>query len=381
MRFLIASPPPGERPDAQFVHETARLLHQRGHEVLLVYFNRPPATAELPWYAEAGVRWAFWRRADGVVRRLPELRRIMAGFRPDLAEFHFSATAPGLAVAWSLHVPRRVAWYHSSLEFARSIYPGSRLSFQMHFTLERLARRTATHHVVLSRSSRDEYVRAYGVPAARVTTHALGVDLTGIASFLTGKPATRTAGAVAEPCLVCLSRLARLKGQYLLVQALPDLLPAFPRLRLIFAGPGDPGVLRQLALRLGVADHCEFRGELPRPEAIRLLHRADVALFPSQAEAFGLVTLESMACGTPLIASALGAAGDIVEDGKTGILVRTAAAAAWGQAIAGLLRDSALRSGIAAGAWQKVREYDLPRRVAAYADWLEVTAQQPATAT
>src|SRR5665647_118541 len=113
MRFLIASPPPGERPDAQFVHETARLLRARGHEVLLVYFNRPPTAAEEPWYREADVRWVYWRRDGNSLRRLLALKRIIAQFRPDLAEFHFSATTPGLIAARLAGVRCRVAWYHS----------------------------------------------------------------------------------------------------------------------------------------------------------------------------------------------------------------------------------------------------------------------------
>ncbi|MDX1747212.1 MAG: glycosyltransferase, partial [Halobacteriales archaeon] len=92
--------------------------------------------------------------------------------------------------------------------------------------------------------------------------------------------------------------------------------------RLLIAGTGraEPS-LRRLAEDLGIGDRIEFLGYVPEEDLPGLYSSADITLFPPTYEGFGLVFLESMACGTPVVAPAVGGVPDVVTDGVDGCIV------------------------------------------------------------
>src|SRR5205085_11544142 len=79
--------------------------------------------------------------------------------------------------------------------------------------------------------------------------------------------------------------------------------------------------LQHLAARLGIADRCSFVGAVPHEELPRYYSAADVTVMPSSYESFGLVAVESLASGTPVVATRVGGLTSIVRDGETGLLV------------------------------------------------------------
>jgi phosphatidyl-myo-inositol dimannoside synthase len=108
-----------------------------------------------------------------------------------------------------------------------------------------------------------------------------------------------------------------------LVAALPLIRRQVPeaRLRVIGGGP-ELEALRDQARRLGLADHIRFAGSVPGDEALRRAYfQAHVFCLPSRQEGFGIVFLEAMAAGLPIVAARAGAAPEVVEDGRTGLLV------------------------------------------------------------
>src|SRR5207237_9553082 len=110
-------------------------------------------------------------------------------------------------------------------------------------------------------------------------------------------------------------RLALQKGQRHLIAAMPLLLERVPRAHLVLAGRGDPeGYLRDLALEVGVAERVHVLG--PRKDVPALMHALDVFAMPSIWEGFGLVLLEAMAAGRPIVASQVATIPEIVMDGE-----------------------------------------------------------------
>jgi len=136
-------------------------------------------------------------------------------------------------------------------------------------------------------------------------------------------------------------RLALQKGQRHLIAAMPLLLERVPRARAIIAGGGDlEDYLRDLANEMGVADRVHVLG--PRKDVPALMHAIDVFVMPSIWEGFGLVLLEAMAAGRPIVASRVATIPEVVADGESGLLVPAGDPLALATALAELAEQPAL---------------------------------------
>ena len=119
---------------------------------------------------------------------------------------------------------------------------------------------------------------------------------------------------------------------------MPLLLERVPRAHAVIAGSGDlEEYLRDLALEVGVADRVHVLG--PRRDVPALMHAIDVFAMPSIWEGFGLVLLEAMAAGRPIVASRVATIPEVVVDGETGVLVPPGDPLALAEALAGLARE------------------------------------------
>ena len=114
----------------------------------------------------------------------------------------------------------------------------------------------------------------------------------------------------------------RYKGMDTLITALPRLLTRWPELQLVLVGTGDDrGWLEDLTEKNGVLRHVHFLTGLSYSELAACYSACEIFALPSRGEGFGLVYLEAMACGKPVIGGAHGGAPEIIEDGVTGYVV------------------------------------------------------------
>lgn len=151
-------------------------------------------------------------------------------------------------------------------------------------------------------------------------------------------------------------RLVHEKGFHLLVEAIPYILSEFPDTQFVIAGRGPEAAhLAQQARELGVADQVHFPGFISDEERDCLYHVAACAVFPSLYEPFGIVALEAMAAGCPVVVTEVGGLREVVRHGKTGITVYPddAQSLAWG--VLHTLRNPALAAVRADQARQMVR--------------------------
>jgi phosphatidylinositol alpha-1,6-mannosyltransferase len=148
----------------------------------------------------------------------------------------------------------------------------------------------------------------------------------------------------------------RYKGADTLLSALPRVLQTVPDAVLVLVGDGeDRPRLEHLARESGVADRTRFLSGLTQEELFACYAHCDVFALPSRGEGFGLVFLEAMAHGKPVIGGAHGGTPDVVEDGVTGVLVPHGDAALLSGALESLLADPARASEMGARGRERVR--------------------------
>ncbi len=222
-----------------------------------------------------------------------------------------------------------------------------------------------------------QLVDHYGADPARTLVIPPGVDLD---RFAPGdRAAARRAVGAPDDALVLLfvGRIQPLKAPDVLLGAAAELLARDPGLRrrlrvhVVGAPSGSgleaPGQLQELAVRLGISDVVHFYPP-QRPERLVQHYRAaDVTVVPSHNESFGLVALEAQACGTPVVAAAVGGLPTAVRDGSSGVLVTGHDPAGYAAAIGAVL---ARRELLGAGARRHAARFSWDRTadalVAAY---------------
>ena len=157
--------------------------------------------------------------------------------------------------------------------------------------------------------------------------------------------AARILGPDHRPTVVIVGRMSiteRYKGHDELLETWPRVVSAVPRARLLVVGRGDDADrLKAKAGALALGDAAQFTGFVPDGALRELLTRSDVFAMPSRGEGFGLAYLEAMRRGLPCIGSDADAAGEVIADGKTGIIVRDRDLPMLADAIIRLLRDPA----------------------------------------
>jgi glycosyltransferase involved in cell wall biosynthesis len=147
----------------------------------------------------------------------------------------------------------------------------------------------------------------------------------------------------------------RYKGVDLLIQAVSRLVPSVPDLSLVVIGDGtDRSRLERVAQELGVRDRVHFLGNVPGGTLAAAYRRCDVFAMPSAGEGFGLVFLEAMAFGKPVIGGAHGGTPDVIEDGLTGYLVRHGDLDRLARVLERLLTDDGLRKEMGRRAQERV---------------------------
>ncbi|WP_121192268.1 D-inositol-3-phosphate glycosyltransferase [Motilibacter peucedani] len=227
----------------------------------------------------------------------------------------------------------------------------------------------------------DELVQLYDADPARVDVVAPGVDLD------TFRPHPRAAArrqvGLRPDALVLLfvGRVQPLKAPDVLVRATAELLAREPGLRehlqvVVCGGPSGAGLERpeslvSLARELGVDDVVRFQPPVPREELPLWYSAADLTVIPSRSESFGLVAIESQACGTPVVAASVGGLRTAVADGESGVLVPGHDPVAWAGAIGDLLASPARRAALGAGAARYAAGFGWARTAEMVADVYE----------
>ncbi|MBC8330844.1 MAG: glycosyltransferase [Anaerolineae bacterium] len=178
------------------------------------------------------------------------------------------------------------------------------------------------HHIVLpSESMRKILVEEYGLSGG-YTVVPTGIDLTPFRE-INGQATRAQLGWQNDKVMISVGRLAAEKNWHTLIEASANAMQHNPDLRLAIIGAGPEGdMIRKLPQSLGIARRVDFLGRIPFNEIPRYLKAADCFVFASTSETQGLVTLEALAAGLPVVAVAASGTSDIVRDNIEGFTTR-----------------------------------------------------------
>ena len=201
----------------------------------------------------------------------------------------------------------------------------------------------------------------YRVPPSQIEVIPLGVDPE---RFHPGSRADARAGfdiPVTDDVIVAVGRIEPLKGLDILIRAAAQVTNR-SRLRVLVIG-GDEQArpefdrLAAIAEEVGIRDAVTFVGAVPHEDLPDYYRAADVVVMPSFAESFGLVAVEAMACGVPVVASRVGGLASTVADGRTGYLIPWRCPEPFAEKIELLLRNDPLRDALGAAGVERMRDF------------------------
>ncbi len=292
-------------------------LAERGVDVSFVGLDDPAGVPE-PFYEQLPVPYQRLRAPRDLDPRLAvRLARTLGRARADLVHTHlvhadvYGALAPGTRIVSTKHNPD--PFRAGPFRFA-----------------ERALTRRAARVIAISDAVRRFCVEQVGLPADKLEVVHYGLD------ELPRAWAANPPLELGRPLLLSVCRLEQQKGLDTAVRALADV----PGATLLVLGEGSERAdLSRLASSLGVHDRLVMPGRVG--DVAALYRQADLLVHPARWEGFGLAMLEAMLAGRPVVAARAGSSPELVEDGRTGLLVPADDHRALAAAISSLLADPA----------------------------------------
>ncbi len=174
----------------------------------------------------------------------------------------------------------------------------------------------------VSEAHRKKVTNMIGFPQAQIKAIVNGVDTERFCPCPEIRDETRTKLGLKKNslCIGTVGSLRPVKNQSLLINACKAILPQFNQVEVLIVGEGPlESQLKQEASTLGFSGKIHFAGG--RPDIPEILNALDIFVLPSRSEGMPNAVLEAMACGVPVVATAVGGTSEVIEDGKNGILV------------------------------------------------------------
>jgi glycosyltransferase involved in cell wall biosynthesis len=249
--------------------------------------------------------------SDRDLKTRKEFLNILRSESPDLVHMHLSHSGSCRSLLYAASKARIpiVATEHDpfKLKFAKKLVKKATL-------------RWTTHTITISDANKEFLMREYKLPESKITRVWNGIE---IEKFQNGEINTDELRGFREfsPVLYTNAALHPRKGIKYLLNAIRELLEEFPNLLSLIVGIGPyQEELKDHAKQIGIVEHVRFLGW--RDNIKDLLATCDIVIQPSVREAFGLVTIEGMASGKPVIATDIGGHIDIMTNEENGLMIK-----------------------------------------------------------
>ncbi|MCL4267302.1 MAG: glycosyltransferase [Anaerolineae bacterium] len=220
------------------------------------------------------------------------------------------------------------------------------------YWLERFtARYLATHLVAVSPKIREMFLSQWGISPERISAIYNSVRMEPFLAVPAGVPDVRW---YPGPVITNVARLNPQKAQHLLLEAAPAVLQSYPQATFLLVGKGHlEQELRQQVQALGISQHVVFTGV--RHDIPDILAQTDIFVLPSRWEGLPLSAIEAMAAARPVLVTDVGGNSELVESGRSGVVIPAADVEALTDGLLALLADEAARLALGAAARQRVQ--------------------------
>ena len=313
--------------------------------------------------------------ADGV-----EAFRAREGVTYDVIYSHYWLSAEsGALLAQRWEVPH-VAMFHTLAE-VKLRARASESELPERIEAERRLLHGLDRVVAATEHERRLLMQIYRVPAGRVAVVPLGVDLEQFRPRSQAEARALLGIDPAERMVLAVGRIEPLKGFDILIRGIGQLSDRRNVVLSIIGGDDraerELASLRAVAAEVGVTAHVRLLGPRPHEELSAYYNAADVVAVPSFYESFGLVAVEAMASGVPVVASRVGGLSSTVADGRTGYLIPWRCPEPFAEKIELLLRNEELRRALGRAAAERMRTYSWAEVARSVGSLLGAMASEP----
>lgn len=333
---------------ADHFRELAQALVRRGHRVVFIIDQQ---RHDLENHSANPAFYTFPSMVPSKLVDLVFLLKLIYQYQPKCMIGVWRAVNLVVLAGWLTGVVNRVVWYRTtSKQSVFEINGPSTIKRKYQVLRKKIIYHLATIIITSTKAMEKDLISVYQVPEKKIIVFPNAIRLPDERLLILPRNERR---------LICVGRLCNLKGQETLLQAIVLLKSEFPDLSVDFFGGGDINSFQALAQDLGVGHMCQFHGHIPHDKVLENMATSAITIVPSKEEAFGYVNIESMAVGTPLIASNVGGIPEIIRDGIDGFLVPANDADTLAYRIRHLLLESDLRKSMGKNAHEKfLEDYD-----------------------
>lgn len=352
-----------------YVLQLAREFGRRGHRVEVYtrcHDPKDPQIVELGGGARVVHLKAgpYFMNKEGLYEHIPEFLSNLCSYQRsnslsyDLIHSHYWLSGrAGIVLSRRWGVPH-IATFHTLAKTKLRARPGERES-ELRVATEKRVMDRSDAVVVSTVYEKEDLVGLYGMPPHKVRVIPAGVDLE-LFHPIDKAQARGALGLSEKRVILYVGRIEPLKGLDILLKAVARLEDrADTRLLIVGGRPGEDAELERLktiAAQLGIADMVSFTGAVKQTLLPNYYSAADVFVLPSYYESFGLVALEAMACGTPVVVSRVGGLKSFIRDGETGYLIPWRCPEPFTQRLDMLLSNPALRETMGKAARAKAQQ-------------------------
>lgn len=300
------------------------------------------------------------------------LHKLVREYQPDCMIANFGAVNVMNIVGWLNRVPCRVNWYRTLSTAIDLDTVDLNWKNKLFVWRKQLVYQLATVVAANSEAARLDTVNIYRIKPKKTRVFYNSLPDLGPQSW--GNERTTNV-------IVCPGRLFPTKGQDVVIRALACLKPQGITPEVRFVGAGEQlSRYQSFAEELGVREQCIFVGRVPHKEMLREMAAAEFTIVPSRSEAFGMVNIESMSVGTPVIASAVGGIPEIIRDGVDGYLVPPDDPEALAEKMKLLLSDPTLREQMGENARQRFLDmFEQTKNIEQQVLWFEELVERHRT--